>query len=95
METIKLQEEIDESLSETSDAQLFRGEAARIDHFGPNPPDMQSAIEEAERCTANPRACVWALPKKLGRYLLFEPRLILRYDWQGRQASIGGYTDSD
>ena len=36
-----------------------------------------------------------ALPKKLGRYLLFGPRLILRYDWQGRQAIIGGYTDSE
>ena len=89
------EEEIDEELLDKEEAKLFRGIAARLNYMGPDRPDMQYAIKEAARCMANPRRCDWGLLKKLGRYLLFRPRLILRYDWQKRQSSIDGYTDSD
>ena len=37
----------------------------------------------------------WALLKKIGRYLLYRPRMVLRYKWQARPGCIDGYTDSD
>ena len=89
------EEKVDDELLGKEEAKLFRGIAARLNYMGPDRPDMQYAIKEAARCMANPRRCDWGLLKKLGRYLIFRPRLILRYDWQKRQSSIDGYTDSD
>ena len=86
---------IDESPLEKADAKLFRGVAARLNYLGPDRPDMQYAIKEAARCMASPRQCDWPLLKKIGRYLLYRPRLILRYKWQKRPGCIDGYTDSD
>ena len=84
-----------ESPLEKADARLFRGVAARLYYLGPDRPDMQYAIKEAARCMASPRQCDWPLLKKIGRYLLYRPRLILRYKWQKRPGCIDGYTNSD
>ena len=89
------QEEIDESPLNKSDAKLFRGMAARLNYMGPDRPDMQYAIKESSRCMANPRQCDWRLLKKLGRYLIHRPRMVLRYAWQRRPSCLDGYTDSD
>ena len=90
-----VEEEIDESLLEKAEATLFRGVAARLNYMGPDHPDMQYAIKEAARCMALPRQCDWKLLKKIGRYLIHRPRLVLRYGWQRRPSSLDGYTDSD
>ena len=89
------QEEVDETPLDKSDAKLFRGVAARLNYMGPDRPDMQYAIKESSRCMANPRQCDWRLLKKLGRYLIHRPRIVLRYAWQRRPSCIDGYTDSD
>ena len=87
--------EADETPLSASEAKLFRGVAARLNYMGPDRPDMQYAIKEAARCMASPRVCDWPLLKKLGRYLLHRPRLVLHYRWQKKQSCLDGYTDSD
>ena len=87
--------EADETLLGPVEAKLFRGVAARLNYMGPDRPDMQYAIKESARCMANPRVCDWPLLKKLGRYLLHRPRLVLHYKWQKKQTCLDGYTDSD
>ena len=91
----EVEEEIDEQLLEKAEATIFRGVAARLNYMGPDRPDMQYAIKEAARCMALPRQCDWKLLKKIGRYLIHRPRLVLRYGWQTRPSSLDGYTDSD
>ena len=73
---------VDERPLGTADARLFRGVAARLNYMGPDRPDMQYAIKEAARCMASPRECDWALLKKIGKYLLHRPRVVMRYPWQ-------------
>ena len=85
----------DETPLEKGDAKVFRGVAARLNYMGPDRPDMQYAIKECARCMANPRVCDWSLLKKVGRYLLHRPRLVLHFKWQKKQSCLDGYTDSD
>ena len=91
----KVEEEVDESILGAVEAKLYRGVAARLNYMGPDRPDMQYAIKEAARAMSSPRQCDWAILKKAVRYLLYRPRLVMRYDWQSKQTCIDGYTDSD
>ena len=56
---------------------------------------MQYAIKEAARCMSSPRECTWALLKKIGKYLLYTPGVVIKHSWQQRPKCIDGYTDSD
>ena len=89
-----VKEEVDETALGTADARLFRGVAARLNDMGLDRPDMQYAIKESARCMASPRECDWALLKKIGKYLLYRPRVVMKYPWQQRPKCIDGYTDS-
>ena len=95
VEETHTQEEIDETPLEKGDAKVFRGVAARLNYMSPDRPDMQYAIKEAARCMAQPRECDWPLLKKIGRYLLGRPRLVIQFRWQKRPSCLDGYTDSD
>ena len=44
---------------------------------------------------ASPRECDYALLKKIGKYLLPRPRVVMKYPWHQRLKCIDGYTDSD
>ena len=44
---------------------------------------------------AKPTKLHWHKLKRLGRYLLENRRTILKYDWQGHEHEITGYSDSD
>ena len=93
-----IQEEVDETALGTADARLFRGDAAWLNYMGPDwpdRPDMQYAIKEAARCMASPRECDWARPKKIGKYLLYRPRVVMKHLWQQRPRCIDVYTDSN
>ena len=87
--------DVDETPLAGAEAKLFRGVAARLNYLSPDRPDIQYAVKEAARTMANPRACDWGLLKKIGRYLLYWPRLQIRFAWQKRPECMDGYTDSD
>ena len=42
-----------------------------------------------------PRQSHWQMLRKIGRYLVGAPRLIMRFPWQARQSVMTTYTDSD
>ena len=44
---------------------------------------------------AKPSVGAWKKLKRVGRYLVGKSRSILKYDWQGRETLVDGYTDSD
>ena len=91
VEETNVQEEPDETPLGKEDTKVFRGVAARLNYIAPDRPDMQYAIKEA----ANPREYDWGLLKKLGRYLLYRPRIVMQYDWQKKRTTLDGYTDCD
>ena len=91
----KVEDEVDESPLSKEDAKVYRAVAARLNYLGPDRPDMQYAIKEAARCMSAPRECDWILLKRMGRYLIHRPRLVIEFPWQKRPSCLDGYTDSD
>ena len=88
-------EEADETALGPADTRLFRGVAARLNYMGHDRPGLQYAIKEAARRMASPRGCDWALLRKIGKYLLYRPRVVMKYPWKQHPKCIDGYTDSD
>ena len=44
---------------------------------------------------AKPTQGYWNKLKRLGRYLIGHGRTVTRYDWQGHEHEVTGYSDSD
>ena len=87
-------DEYNELLSE-SDTTRYRSIAARANYLASDRPDLMYAVKELCRGMAKPTKLHWHKLKRLGRYLLENRRTILRYDWQGHEQEITGYSDSD
>ena len=87
-------EEYEEELS-PSDTTRYRATAARANYLAADRPDIMYAVKELCRGMAKPTRLHWHKLKRLGRYLLENRRTILRYDWQGQEPEITGYSDSD
>merc|ERR1711904_603800 len=74
---------------------MGRSIAARANYLASDRPDLMYAVKELCRGMAKPTRLHWHKLKRLGRYLLENRRTILRYDWQGQEPEITGYSDSD
>ncbi|MBN71658.1 MAG: hypothetical protein CME32_20555 [Gimesia sp.] len=90
----------DERLSEDKEldggeATKYRAIAARLNYLSPDRVDIQYAVKEAARSMSAPRSSHWAMLTKIGRYLLKHPRMIIKFDWQGKQQTVTAYSDSD
>ena len=73
---------------------LFRAIAARANYLAMDRPDAQYSAKGICRWMATPtEASVIAL-KRLGRYLVGQPRLIFKYGWQTAE-KIDAYSDTD
>ena len=55
---------------------------------------MYSA-KEICRGMANPTRAHWHKLKRLGRYLVGSGRTVMKYDWEGHEREVTGYSDSD
>ena len=53
------------------------------------------AVKEVCRGMARPTRGQWHTLKRLGRYLVDNRRTVTRYDWQGHESEVTGYSDSD
>ena len=53
------------------------------------------AVKELCGGMAKPTKGHWLKLKRLGRYLIESGRTIMRYDWQGQEHEVTGYSDSD
>ena len=57
--------------------------------------DIQFACKELARRMSAPTQDDWAALKRLVRYLVYRPRVVVRFDRQARQDTIDGYSDAD
>ena len=73
----------------------FRAMAARANFLAADRPDIGFAVKELCRGMAAPTARDAEALKRLARYLLGRPRLVLHYAWQSCPKDIEVYTDSD
>ena len=58
-------------------------------------PDLMYSVKELCRGMANPTKAHWHKLQRLGRYLVDSGRTVMRYDWQGQEREVTGYSDSD
>ena len=77
------------------EARQFRGTAARGNYLGSDRVDIQYAVKEICRGMAKLTKGDQRKMKRLGRYMVKCPRLVWKFEWQGRKEEIEVYTDSD
>ena len=77
------------------EATRYRGIAARAKYLAADRPGIMYAMKELCRGMAKPTRAYWHTPKRSGRYLVDSRRTITRYDWQGDESEVTGYSDLD
>jgi hypothetical protein len=85
----------DDSELDTDKARSYRAIAARLNYISPDRPDIGYAVKEAARNMSKPRVSDFQKLRKIGRYLVGKPRLIMRFPWQNKPNRIVAFTDSD
>ena len=76
-------------------ARSYRAIAARLNYISPDRPDIGYAVKESARNMSKPRASYFQKLRKIGRYLVGKPRLIMRFPWQETPDRTVAFTDSD
>jgi len=79
----------------SADASKYRAIAARANYISSDRVDMMYATKEICRHMAKPTKGALKKLTRLGRCLLESPRTMMVYEWQGDEAQVTGYTDSD
>ena len=88
-------EEEGEELYGESESTRYRALAARANYLAADRPDIMYATKEICRSMAKPTQAAWGKVKRLGRYLQGSRRTAFKYEWQGDEEEVIGYTDSD
>ena len=86
--------ENDEELS-PAETTRYRGITARANYLAADRPDLMYTVKELCRGMAKPTKAHWHKLKRLGRYLVENRRTVMKYDWQGHEGEVTGYSDSD
>ena len=73
----------------------YRGIAARGNFLAMDRGDLIYSVKECSRSMANPVSADWQKLVRLGRYLLFKPRVVNWYKYQEEPEHLSTYTDSD
>ena len=77
------------------DAKKYRELAARANYLAQDRPDIQYATKEVCRGMCTPTKGDLKRLRRLARYLINYPRMILTYDWQQLAHTVVGFSDSD
>ena len=80
---------------EPEQASLYRAITARCNYISPDRPDISYTVKELARRMSKPTRGDWLKLKRLGRYLVGQPRLQQTYQWQSIQSTIKVFTDAD
>jgi len=92
--TAKEQEVAEEPLG-PEQATLFRALAARANFLASDRPDIAFAVKELCRGMSLPTTRDEAAMKRLARYLVGRPRVVIHFGWQAAPKSLDVYSDSD
>ena len=85
----------DDPILGSQEARTYRGVAARFDHIAPDRADIAFTVKETARSMSAPRMSDMKKLRRLGKYLIGRPRLIMKFKWQSPQTMITTFTDSD
>ena len=80
---------------EGAEASKYRALAARANYLAQDRPDIQFATKEICRGMCTPTKGDVRKLRRLGRYLVTKPRMIIKYGWQVLQHKMTGFSDSD
>ena len=78
-----------------AEARLYRGVAARFNYIAPDRADIAYAVKETARSMSAPKASDLRKLRRLGKYLIGRPRLVMKFRWQDMPSTITTFTDSD
>ena len=68
---------------------------ARLNYLAPDRADIAYSVKELARTMSKPTKGCWEKLKRLGRYFISQPRLIIRYPWQDVPRILKVYSDAD
>ena len=88
------QEENSDEL-EPRKAKTYREVAARANYLAQDRPDIQYATKEICRGMCRPTQGDLKKLRRLARYLITSPRVVMKFGWQEPQSSLCGWSDSD
>lgn len=91
---LEMNDDDDEELDPAS-AKIYRAVAARLNYISPDRPDIGFAVKEVARRMSKPRTSDMKKLRKIGRYLIGRPRLVLKFIWQEIPDRVVAFTDSD
>ena len=73
----------------------YQSLAASLNYFPPDRLDLMFAVKELMRKLSKPNDDDWQKLKRVARYLLTAPRLVMMYPWQALSDTLKVYTDAD
>ena len=73
----------------------YRSITARLNYMVSDRADIQYSVKELCREMSSPTEASWAKLKKVGRYLITRPRLLIHFMYQDTTQVFDIYTDSD
>ena len=82
-------------LASVEQSTQYRGLVARANYLAQDRADIGFAVKELCRYMSKPRVCDWEALKRLGRYLLGVPRMVVKFDYQERPSCLQVWTDTD
>ena len=85
----------EEVLLDAGDATLYRAIVARANYLAQDRSDIMFAVKELTRHMSVPTEEDWKRLKRLGRYLIGTPRVVLDFGYQQRYKHVDIWTDSD
>ena len=77
------------------DATSYRAISARANYLAQDRTDIQYAVKEVCRAMSAPTKGDLRKLRRLGRYLIERPRVVIKYRLQGKTREMNGYSDSD
>jgi hypothetical protein len=85
----------DEEELAAEEASKYRAIVARANFLAGDRPDIGYAVKELCRGMAKPTSRHASALKRLARYLVGRPRVVLHFEWQSAPATLDVYSDSD
>ena len=93
-ESARSAQALDKPLS-SAEGSRFRSMTMRAAYLAQDRPDIQYAVKELARCMSAPTELDWQSLKRLGRYLVYRPRMVLIYKPQFGRTFMDARVDTD
>ena len=91
MKSMPKEDDFEDELIPT-EATRYRAITARVNFLAQDRADLLYSAKECSRSMAQPTREDWARLKRIGRYLIRRPRVVVKYAWQSTEASATGNT---